>query len=601
MVYFVGAGPGDTELITLKGVKLLKEADTVIYAGSLINHELLHYCREGARLIDSAHLSMEEIIDICKETEPGITVRLQTGDTALYSAISEQTALLDKENISYETVPGVSSFLAAAAALDIEYTLPGKSQSLIISRIEGRTPVPEREDIRVLASHGSSMVLFLSAGHTREVRDRLIEGGYSEDTPACIVYHASWPDEKVIHCRVGSLHSSAKENGITKTALLLIGDFLEGEGDKSLLYDASFTTGYRQGSVKRETVACCAFTDRGYELGNSLYPGACSRISRRDNGISLDEWTREHFYEAGALVFIGAVQIAVRAIAPYIQTKITDPAVVVIDESGQYVIPILSGHVGGGGRLALELEERLKDLGYNASSVITTASDNRQLFAADSWAASMGMKILNPEDIVRLQSDILKGKEIRVGSDFELTFPSGKTEIICERGYAKGQDMQVRVTGSGDRDGLIVIPRAATLGIGLKRGTSCRQIREAFEAFINENGIYSYAINSIASIDIKKDEEGLIEFAGELGLKIEFYSAGELDALSGDFTDSDFVRKVTGTGNVCERAALMSVIRHAGDQDADTDGHDESAGGRIICRKYARDGVTLALAIPQKL
>lgn len=248
MVYFVGAGPGDPDLLTIKGKKLLQQADTVIYAGSLVNPVLLDFCKKGARILDSSHMNLEEIISAIKETEPGLTVRLQTGDTSLYSAIAEQTDRLQKLGIRYETIPGVSSFCAAAAVMDMEYTVPGKSQSVIITRAAGRTPVPERESITSMAAHGTSMVIFLSAGMTREVSKDLIRGGYSPDTPAMIMYKASWPDEKVVPCTVGSLHQAAEKNGISRTALLIVGSFLEGSDQRSCLYDGRFSTGYRTGT-----------------------------------------------------------------------------------------------------------------------------------------------------------------------------------------------------------------------------------------------------------------------------------------------------------------------------------------------------------------
>lgn len=250
MVHFVGAGPGSPDLITLRGAWLLGQADRVIYAGSLVNPELLAYCKPGAKVQNSAHMTLEQVIESMREAEETghMTVRLHTGDPSLYGAIREQMDALDKFGIKYAVCPGVSSFCAAAAALQAEYTLPDVSQSVIITRMEGRTPVPPNEAVRRLAAHGSTMVLFLSAGLLVSLQAQLLESGRSADTPAAIVYKASWPDEKIVRCTIGTLAQSAKREGICKTALIVIGDVLEGDYERSKLYDPAFTTEFRKGT-----------------------------------------------------------------------------------------------------------------------------------------------------------------------------------------------------------------------------------------------------------------------------------------------------------------------------------------------------------------
>lgn len=250
MVHFVGAGPGAPDLITLRGARLLQQADVIIYAGSLVNDQLLENAKQGCEIYNSAHMTLEEVLDVMRKAEECSkeVVRLHTGDPCLFGAIREQMDALREMEIAYDDTPGVSSFCAAAAALGAEYTLPGVSQSVIITRMEGRTPVPERERLDVLAQHGTSMVLFLSAGMTQRVQDALLAGAYTADTPAAIVYKASWEDEKTVRCTVGTLAQTAQENGISKTALLLIGDFL-GEGyNRSLLYHPFFETEFRKAS-----------------------------------------------------------------------------------------------------------------------------------------------------------------------------------------------------------------------------------------------------------------------------------------------------------------------------------------------------------------
>ena len=251
MVHFVGAGPGAPDLITRRGAALLGEADVVIYAGSLVNPALLGLCREGCRIYNSAHMTLEEVLKVmisaCWKGEQ--VVRLHTGDPSLDGAIREQMDALRERDVPYDITPGVSSFCAAAGAVEGEYTLPGVSQSVIITRMAGRTPVPERESIPALAAHGATMVIFLSAGMLPELQEQLLQGAYTPQTPAALVYKASWPEEKVLRCPLGELAETGKKHGINKTALVLVGDFLAGDYQRSKLYDPAFTTGYREGTT----------------------------------------------------------------------------------------------------------------------------------------------------------------------------------------------------------------------------------------------------------------------------------------------------------------------------------------------------------------
>ena len=250
MVHFVGAGPGGVDLITVRGARLLSEADCIIYAGSLVNPALLDYKKDSCAVYDSAAMTLEDVTSAMRkmEEEGKTTVRLHTGDPSLYGAIREQMDILDEYSIEYDVTPGVSSFSGAAAALQAEYTLPDVSQSVIITRMAGRTPVPEGEKLSSLAKHGCTMVLFLSTGLLETVETELMEGGYNADTPAAIVYKATWPEQKVFRCTVSTLASTAKENNITKTALITVGGFLGDRYERSKLYDPEFTHEYRKGT-----------------------------------------------------------------------------------------------------------------------------------------------------------------------------------------------------------------------------------------------------------------------------------------------------------------------------------------------------------------
>ena len=248
MVYFIGAGPGDPELLTIKGKKIIDRADVIIYAGSLVNPQVMADRKPEAVVYDSAGMHLDQVIAVMEQAEKeGLTTaRVHTGDPAIYGAHREQMDRLEALGIPYEIVPGVSSFLGAAAALHAEYTLPGVSQTVILTRMEGRTPVPEREGIRALAAHQATMVIFLSVGQIRKLCEQLIPD-YGENTPAAAVYKATWQDEKIVRATLGTLAAEVEAAGITKTALILVGGFLGSDHELSKLYDKTFTHGYRKG------------------------------------------------------------------------------------------------------------------------------------------------------------------------------------------------------------------------------------------------------------------------------------------------------------------------------------------------------------------
>ena len=249
-IYFIGAGPGDPELITVKGQRILGEADIVIYAGSLVNPALLSLVKQGAQVYNSASMTLEEVITVMLEGVQNnkMVVRLHTGDPSMYGAIQEQMDELNKHNIEYKVIPGVSSFLATAAALKQEYTLPDVSQTVIVTRIEGRTPVPEKESLASLASHNATMCIFLSVHMIEEVVTELIKGGYTETTPIAIVQKASWPEEKIVRGTLGDIAQKIKENDIMRTAMIVVGQCLDTSYSLSRLYAPEFAHMYRDAS-----------------------------------------------------------------------------------------------------------------------------------------------------------------------------------------------------------------------------------------------------------------------------------------------------------------------------------------------------------------
>lgn len=248
MVHFVGAGSGAVDLITVRGMKLLEKADVIIYAGSLVNPQLLDYARKGCRIENSAYMTLDEVIEVMEEAEDKgqEVVRLHTGEPSIYGAVREQMDILDEKGISYDSCPGVSACFGAASSLNVEFTLPEVSQSLIITRMEGRTKVPSRESIESFAAHHASMAIYLSTGMLEELSERLVAGGYEADTPAALIYKATWPEEKAFVCTVETLAEVARVNNITKTAMVLVGDAIaHSEYEKSRLYAADFSTEFR--------------------------------------------------------------------------------------------------------------------------------------------------------------------------------------------------------------------------------------------------------------------------------------------------------------------------------------------------------------------
>ncbi len=437
-VIFAGAGPGAPDLITLRCKKAIEEADLILFAGSLVNPELLANAKKGCRILDSAIISLGEIIKLMQKGHKagGKVVRLHTGDPAVYGAIAEQMTELDKLKIPYEVIPGVSSVFASAAALKTELTAPGVSQTVILTRQAGRTPVPHGQEIANLARHGATMAIFLSAKNIKSLTDDLLRGGYSPDTPACIVYKASWKDEKIIRGKISDIESKLDKAGFAgRQAMIIVGDVLSGKGGKSLLYDASFSHSYRgalkTGKAPAETgskpifigkTAIYAITEEGIKtavkLKNGLKNSALFIPVRFKNIIKnksasfikengFDDTILANWNKYDGHIFIMAAGIVVRKIAPLIKNKTADPAVVVCDQAGNYAISLLSGHIGGGNRLA-NFAARI----LGGQAVISTATDVRNLMAFDEMASINGWKIVNPEMIKVLNSMLLEGKRI---------------------------------------------------------------------------------------------------------------------------------------------------------------------------------------------
>ena len=580
MIHFVGAGPGALDLITLRGMRLLQSAGMIVYAGSLVNTELLTYASPDCEVHNSASMTLDEVIETMQDgfTRGLSVIRLHTGDPSLYGAVREQMERLKTLGIPFKIVPGVSSFCAAAAALHAEYTLPGVSQTLIITRMEGRTPVPEREKIQNLAVHGASMAVFLSTGMVRELCQALAEsGGYSAGTPAALVYKASWPEEKILRGTLTTLPEQAEAEGIRKTALILIGNFLGDSYETSRLYDASFSHGFRKakneevfpetqtpaGLAGAPPVVFAAFTRQGAELASRLsgaigggrvfVPERFAGEGREPFPGTVSAWAGEWFPKSGALVFVSAAGIAVRAIAPHLRNKAADPAVVVLDDAGYSVVSLLSGHIGGGNDLARKIAALT---GGNA--VVTTATDTHRIEAADSWAAKNDCSVENPAAIKPVSAAMLEGLPVGVAVTdeiFEETPPPWPVTLWLR-------------------------PRVLVLGVGCKRGTAKEALDAAAEDFLRGAGRSPLSLKAVASINLKRDEPAILDFCRKHGpIPLLTYSAEELNRVEGSFSSSQRVLEVTGVDNVCERAAVLA-----------------SGGGPLLRGKTLYPGIALALA-----
>ena len=605
MIYFVGAGSGAADLITVRGARLLEQADVVVWAGSLVNIELLSYCKPTCEIHDSARLTLEETDAILQRAahEGKLCVRLHTGDPAIYGAIREQMERLDAASIAYEVVPGVSSMFAAAASLKKEFTVPGVSQTVIVSRMEGRTPVPDREHIRSLSTHGATMVLFLSSGMIPALVAELLAGGaYSEQTPCAVVYKASWQDEKIVRGTLSDIAQKAADAGITKTALVLVGDFLGDHYELSRLYDKHFSTEYRKGVLDTDEHRCicagsanvnnfhickrsnsdalkqmdtdevgdnscvfafsvCAekvhydhitlicFTEKGAEFAEKIRKNpslsASSALSARaslyrcfgENHPSLsdicaDQFTLSHNGERVLLVFVGAAGIAVRAVAPFVQSKAFDPAVVCVDEGGRFAIPLLSGHLGGANEAARTIARAI-----GAIPVVTTATDGRGAWAIDLWAKQHGWQIPDLSAAKKITAAVLAGKKV------------------------------------------------LSVGIGCKRGTDSQKLADVVRDVFFQNDLPLSLVGVVASIDLKKDERAISDLAASLSVPFVTFTADELNAAcagQGRFSASDFVRETIGVDCVCERAAVCAA---------------QTTADWLLVHKTAYDGVTVAIAV----
>ncbi len=644
MVHFVGAGPGACDLITVRGMNRIKEADVIIYAGSLVNPELLSYAKVDCEIYNSAHMTLDEVVAVMREAEAAGkgTVRLHTGDPSVYGAIREQMDLLDGYGIAYDVCPGVSAVFGAAASLACEYTLPDVTQTLILTRAEGKTPVPEKENLRSLAAHRASLVLYLSSGLARKVRQELLHGGYAEDTPVAVVYKATWPEEKIIRTTLAKLPEDMEAAGITKTALIIVSPALGSVYEKSRLYDAAFATEYRGATeiafpagIRRVLLITCSV--RGYATMQKLakklenISGAeiiakvkCEALPEVSMKETVKACVDEYFEQVDAIVFVTASGIAVRSVAEHLAHKSQDPAIVCMDECGKHVISLVSGHAGG----ANALTQMLADVMW-ATPVITTATDVEGQFSIDDYAREHNFVVTDWAKAKTISAEVLatgakpvwvdeaeknaceickeqKSTGIDVGEiendvcENEVDGCENRVDVCGNRNDVqrlKIGSYQVTVTPRDiltDAKTLQLVPHCIVAGIGCKKGISADKINRAVQDAFAKAGLRMEALCAVASIDLKKEEAGLQEFCAARKVPFETYTAEELRAVPGTFSASEFVTGVTGVDNVCERSAVKFASEHGVSSGEML--RKQVNDGELLLRKQAHEGVTVALA-----
>lgn len=620
-VYFLGAGPGDPELLTLKAKRILEESDVVIYSDSLVNPDICAFAKAGAEIYGSASLNLDEIVELIgKSVSEGKQVsRLHTGDPSLYGAIHEQMAALDQRGIAYQVVPGVSVVFAAAAALAAELTIPDLTQTLICTRVNGRSStVPEREALASLATHGASLAIYLSISQAQQVQEDL-STGYSSDTPVAILHRLTWSDQEIVRCRLDKLAETVKAAGFLRQTLILVSPALAAPPTSaSKLYAANFSHGFRtapktghscdssqndgqarlhaarntSAHADSRSTAIIAMTRASTMLARRLAKDvdACVFIPKRfaqsgENAYSDSVITvaRRAWKEHGALIFIAPVSIAVRAVGRLARDKHADPAVVALDESGKFVVSVLSGHLGG----ANDLARRIAAL-TGGQAVVTTASDVRGMPTIDLLAKQVGWTCEPNSAVTRVSAALLNGDPVCVyvepGCDGSPLKEWAGLNWVKRVGDLTGYSAIVlsdRCDIDVDLSSTVLFrPRSLTIGIGCQRGVSAAAIENAVRHSFELANLALSSAACIATARVKAKEPGLLAFAEKFSLPLYFFEDAEIKALAGraPFTPSA-AREKLGLPGVAEPCAMLAA----------------GAAG-LLATKRAESGVTVAIA-----
>lgn len=582
IVYFIGAGPGDPELITVKGQRLLASADVVLYAGSLVLAEILKYASPGAEIHSSAGMKLEQQIALMSAAvqQGKVVARLHTGDPSIYGAIAEQMKALDELHIPYQVIPGVSSAFAAAAALRLEYTLPDLTQTLILTRLSGRTPVPERENLRSLAAHRSSLVIFLSTGLIQEVVAELRAAGYPPETPIALVYRASWPDEKILRGTLANIADQVEAQELTHQGLIIVSPALQATAPQaSHLYG-----NFQDNPPQRKGTAILALTAPAVELGRRLLhelPTATLYLPARLSGAqdagqpnirlfheSIRQVLQSAFLQHEALVCIMASGIVVRELAPLLKNKHSDPAVVVMDAEGRFAVSLLSGHEGGANRLA----HRLAKL-TGGQAVVTTASDLQGIPPLDILAKERGWKLDPRSDLATVMAARVNGEPVGLLQDPECAWmtdaeaadwtPCASWQDARERGLPALLVVSFRASPPdlwpASAKLAVYYPPALAVGVGCNRNTPADEIEDAIQTTLREAGLALESIACLASVEDKAAEAGLLQVAARNGWPLKVVSRQQICQIERIPNPSAHAQKALGVPGVAEPAALLAA------------------------------------------
>jgi len=567
-VYFIGAGPGDPDLITVCGRDLVARADLVLYAGSLVPDKVVACAKSGAVVADSAGMSLDATHALMLETarKGGLVARVHTGDPSLFGSVREQIALLDRDGVTWAIIPGVTAAFAAAARAGVSFTVPETTQSLVITRLHGRTPVPESERLSEMARHGSSVAVYLSADKAGELASELRLAGSPESTVIVIGHKVGHPEEKIVRTTLAELEKSVQAGNITRQAVFLI---LPGETApqiQSRLYAASFGHGFREAERPQTwpRLAVYAMTSQGLGLARriaAMAPADLFATSRLAEGEvrgfeRIADQVRANFPAYHAHVFVAATGIVVRSIAPLLQSKTTDPAVVVCDQNGEHVVSLLSGHLGGANDLAGRIGAHI-----GGCPVITTATDTAGTPAIDTLAQNRGCAIADPSRIAAINSVLAEGGRVTVHDPENRLSLSGDADL--ENSFELVDDPQAQVLVSwktATTAGLLLHPRCLCVGIGCRRGVSREEIQAALTHVMARHNLACDSLAALASVELKADEGGLLDAAQKLGLPLEFFAASVLNETHVP-NPSERVREKIGVGSVCEAASMQAALK----------------------------------------
>jgi precorrin-4 C11-methyltransferase len=582
-VYFIGAGPGDQELITVKGKRILSEASLVLYAGSLVSTEIMGYVSEDAERHNTAGMNLKSQIDLMSAAvRQGKTVaRLHTGDPSIYGAIDEQMHRLDREGIPYEVVPGVSSVFAAAAALGLEFTLPAVTQTLILTRMDGRTPMPESEKLRSLAAHNCSLAIFLSTGMITSVVEELLSAGYSPSTPIAVVYRASWPDQLSVRGTLADIADKLEKHELTHQGMIIVSPALKPErSGESHLYGS-----FQQTVLSRNGTAILALTAPASNLGRQLkkslpdsdlwIPERFLNDDEKDNPSitgfhdSIRQVLQSAFNRYANLICIMASGIVVRELAPLLVNKHTDPAVVVMDPVGRFAVSLLSGHERGANRLAQNVAAIT-----GGEAVITTATDNNNVPALDVLACEYGWKMDKHSHLAGVAAAMVNGDllnlicppEISLPEELE-KFPWSEHHHCVDVDGGSEKIPQVIFTYKAIPNEywnsapvcVVLYPPVLAFGIGCNRGTPSIEILEAVNRVLTENDLAPECVCIAGTITDKANEPGLVEACRTMGWEMRVYSHEDIAQVENIPNPSEVVRKTLGVAGVAEPAAILSA------------------------------------------